>query len=268
MPPVVIIVALVGVVYLLVRGGIPLSPGGIAVASDLNANQRYAASTLPGIMFTAQQPDQSLGAAASGAKAGLGALQNYNQQQQDQGGGSTALGAAIPVIGAVVGIGFSLLAQHSARVKGATAENTGIDAIVPAIDADVREINAAYKAGSINANMAVTFLFQTRDQYWKYMAQFAGMAGVATRPCPPVQVGGPLTILAGFTSGTSGCVTGQPTCDKLCTAGCCVGCSAINGGIANQIWALQAGYHGPVGMCKVFGSKFGAHDRAAYQLTW
>jgi len=250
---VLIILAVVGFGYLLLQRGGFGSPGAATVASDLNANTRYANLVLPGMVQSGQ--------AASGQVQLAGIESNVAQQVAQAGSG-------IPIIGPLLALGASLFGQHSARVQGATAENTGIDAIVPAIDADVREINAAYRAGQINATMAVSYLAQVRDQYWQYMSQFQGKPGVASRPCPSGQVGGPLTILAGFTSGTSGCVTGQPTCDRTCTAGCCVGCSAINGGIANQIWAIQTGYHGPVGMCKVFGSKFGAHDRAAYQLTW
>jgi len=256
MPPVLIIVLVVGAVYLLTRSGGSLfggGPGAAMVASDLNANTRYANLVLPGMIQSGQATSgqvQVAGLEASGAQMLAQAT------------------AGIPIVGQITALGAALLGQHSARVKGATAENTGIDAIVPAIDADVREINAAWNQGQLSATMAVTYLSQVRDQYWQYMSQFQSQPGVAARPCPSGQVGGPLTILAGYTSGTSGCVTGQPACDKTCTAGCCVGCSAINGGIANQIWAIQTGYRGPVGMCKVFGSKFGAHDRAAYQLSW
>ncbi len=265
---VIIVIAVVGFAYLLLQRQ-QQGPGAGMVAADLNRNSQ----------IVAQQPVYAgpVGGSYGGLESGflqsaIGTTQQSilksSADSSDSGQastGATVIASSLGIIGSVVG---GLLAAHSARVAGATAENSGIDNIVPAIDADVKEINAAYRAGQITPTMAVTYLMQVRDQYWSYMGQFQGKPGVATRACPPGQVGGPLTILAGYTTGTSGCVTGQPTCDKTCTAGCCVGCSAINGGIANQVWAIQTGYRGPVGMCKVFGSKFGAHDRAAYQLRW
>jgi hypothetical protein len=255
---VIAILALVGVAYLVLQRQ-QQGPGATAVSTDLNRNRQILGSqpiySSPGyggleaglITQTTGQISQSLEQTAQtgeGFGAGLGAA-------------AGPIGAAIGIIGSVVG---GLLAAHTARVAGATAENSGINNIVPAFDADLREINAAYRAGQISSTMAVTYLSQVHDQYWQYMGQFAGKPGVGMRPCPSGQVGGPM--------GKGGCTSGQPLCDKGCTAGCCVGCSAINGSIANCIWAVQTKYHGPVAVCEVFGSKFGAIDRAGYQLSW
>jgi hypothetical protein len=243
---VLIILGVVGLAWLALQRQGTIGPSSIQVAGGLNANARNAQLQLQGINQIEAQPDTTGALEQTGLRAAAGAVN------------------VIPVVGqavsAILAIGASLLGQHTARVKGATAENSGINAIVPAFDADLKEINAAWLAGSLNPTMAATYLQQVHDQYWAYMQQFVGRPGVATRTCPPGQVGGPM--------GHGGCTSGQPICDKGCTAGCCVGCSAINGTIANCLWAIQTGYHGPVAVCAVFGSKFGANDRAGYQLSW
>lgn len=267
---IVIILAVVGIGYLLLKQqtGTALStstgaPTQAAVSATVASNASQAGLQLQGINMTEAQPGSSsleAPAIASGANyAGQAILQSSAGSSDSDNASAAAQGVAagLGIIGSIAG---SLLAAHTARVKGATAENSGINAIVPAFDADVREINAAWLGKSINAAMAVTYLQTVHDQYWAYMQQFVGRPGVATKACPAGQVGGPM--------GKGGCTSGQPVCDKTCTAGCCVGCSAINGSLANCIWAIQTGYHGPVAICAVFGSKFGANDRAGYQLSW
>jgi hypothetical protein len=261
MPTLLIIVA-VGAVYLLLQKQGVLGGSG-SLAAQLNANQRNAQLQLRPIAYQASQPgfdsleQQGIASGISGAQQSILQSSTQSSDSGQASAGAQAGIAALGIIGSVVG---GLLAAHTARVKGATAENSGIDAIVPAFDKDMLEINAAYKSGSISGGMAVTYLSQVHDQYWQYMSSFNGHPGVQMRACPPGQVGGPM--------GKGGCTSGQPICDKGCTAGCCVGCSAINGSIANAIWAVQVGYHGQVAVCAIFAGKFGSHDRAGYTLSW
>jgi len=274
MNPILVIGAIGLIYYLLQRNGTlgPLSgspfdaPGNASAAQVAAAiqNNQIRAQQQTAMILGAQPsgPNMSFQLESAAITTGVTAAAGMEASALVAAGtvSSSVAGAATAGIGLLVGFGLMEWAAHTARVKGATAENTGIDQIIPAFDADLKEINAAYKAKQISASTAISYLSATRDNYWKYMAQFAGKPGVATRACPGGQVGGPV--------GHGGCMSGQPICDKGCTAGCCVGCSSINGAIANQIWAVQTGYHGPVSVCEVFGGKFGSHDRAGYQLYW
>src|SRR6202521_2554297 len=166
MDPIIIIVV-VGAVYLLLqKQGVlaGLGGGSGSLAAQLNANQRMANLQLQPINQQYAAPDTGLAFASVGVGAGAQVGESFAQGAAQAGSAvGSAASTAIPIVGTILGIGLSLLGQHTARVKGATAENSGIDAIVPAFDADIKEINAAYINGSISGSMAVSYLSQVHD---------------------------------------------------------------------------------------------------------
>jgi hypothetical protein len=130
--------------------------------------------------------------------AGVSAATNVAQTLND-----TVAGAqAIPIVGAAIGaVANILLAQHTARLKGATNENQAADQIIPAFDADLEEIVAAYNAGTLNGKpftgqMAAAAFAQVDQQVYAYLKKQVGAAGTAW--------------------------DGTGVCSKSCTVGCCL----------------------------------------------
>jgi len=196
----------------------------------------------------------SLAAQATGT-----GLQAAGQFAANAGGAvASVAGAAIPIIGSLVAPIFSLLAAHSARVKGATNENTALNEIIPAVTADVKGINQAYNAGQISASQAIAALQQVYGNYWSYMSQYSGKPGVA----------GGASNCAPCNSSNSG-----TACNKACTAGCCHGCNYTKCNIEASIAAIQKGgtvtvnYPGEGDLVNTSG-KFGGGVFNSYSLTW
>lgn len=201
--------------------------------------------------------NQGLAMAALGTSAGLQVGQGVAQSAAQAGSAvGSAVSQAIPFIGSLVAPIFSLLAAHSARVKGATDENSGLNNIIPAITADIQGINAAYNAGQINDSQAIAALQTVYQNYWNYMTQFRGKPGVAggASNCQPSNASN---------SGTK--------CDKTCTAGCCHGCNYTKSNVEACIRAIQNG-GGTVTLQgegnQTGTSKFGGGIFASYSLTW
>lgn len=166
--------------------------------------------------------------------------------------------AGIQLGAAVLKLGMGLLAAHDLRYKDALNENAAVVQAVGVFDNDLQAIFAALNAGQVTEQEAIQYLQQTSQQYWKYVGQYAGKPGVASRPCGPLQ-GGPV--------GHGACAKG-PLCDKTCTAGCCVGCNDIEAAIANAIATIQAG-GGTFGVCEVFpNDKYKNSGRPGYQITY
>ena len=164
------------------------------------------------------------------------------------------IGVGIAVIGAVIG---GLWAAHAARAKGAKNENAAMNSAVQAFDASIKAIfNAANSddpSKYIDANTAIQALQQTLQSYWAAMAQYQTAPGTSDES-------------HGGTNCASVRAKSTP-CDKKCTASCCVGCVDLEPSIMDAIAVFQQG-GGTVNVRKVFGSKYGGAERAAYTLTY
>jgi hypothetical protein len=144
----------------------------------------------------------------SGISAATGIAQTLNE--------SVAAAGAIPVVGAAVSaVASILLAQHTARLKGATNENQALDQAIPAFDADLAEIAAAYNAGTATRAQTISGFQQVDAQVYAYLK---------------AQVGAPGTAWDG---------TGK--CTKSCTAGCCVYYNDLHSAIAGPDLKVQGG---------------------------
>jgi hypothetical protein len=173
-----------------------------------------------------------------------------------QAGAITAAGAATAGIGAAVAIAGQLLAQHQARLKGATNENNAALAIVPAFDDFVQRLVAAYKGAQISAQQTAAAL-QAFDQ--SIFQQLRGLVG------PPGTAWSDSAGLAG-------------KCDKTCTVGCCLYYSDLGPPLSLMRYVLgdrsgQWGASDPrlsgrtVTVPKVYPGKYSSYSRASYTIT-
>jgi len=134
------------------------------------------------------------------AGPGLGVAEKAVQDALQNAGNSLA--SAVPIVGAVISaVGGILIAQHTARLKGATNENQAADQTIPAFDADLAEIANAYNSGTLNGKpftpvMAIAALQKVDVQIKTYLKSKVGAPGTAWKD------GG--------------------ICDKSCTVGCCL----------------------------------------------
>ncbi len=205
--------------------------------------------------------------AATGVGAGLQVGESVAQGAAQAGSAvGSAISTAIPIVGSLVAPIFSLLAAHSARVQGATDENSGLNNIIPAVTADIQGINTAYNSGQITPAQAVAALQQVYGNYWNYMAQFQSKPGVAggASLCAPVSIKSKADLTSTNTAYTP--------CNKACTAGCCHGCNYTLPNITKCIWAIQNG-GGTVtmmgeGSLQNTSGKFGGGVFNSYSLTW
>jgi hypothetical protein len=135
-------------------------------------------------------------ALGSGISVATGVAQTLNE--------SVAAAGAIPIVGAAVSaVAQVLLAQHTARLKGAIAENQLIPTTVEAFDADMAEAAAAYNAGTATKAQVIAALQAIDAQVHAYMKSNATGPGRAWNDSPPM-------------------TNGQTPCNKTCTAECCV----------------------------------------------
>jgi hypothetical protein len=160
----------------------------------------------------------------------------------------------------ILAVGLSQLSQHTARVADATNENEAANQIVPAFDADLAAIVAAYNSGRYAASACAQAL-QTVDAQTKAYLQ--------------KQVGKPGTAWSGVPSDNcSGNAIGAVKCDKTCTVGCCIYSEDLHVGINCALNGLKTANAGPVGtkggagIPEVYGSSYGLNSRAAYTITF
>jgi hypothetical protein len=99
----------------------------------------------------------------------------------------------------VLQAGLSLLAQHTARLQAAENENAALDALIPAWDADLKAIVAAYNSGT-PASECIQAATEVDNNAYNYLRQQVGKSGTSW-------IGQPNPL---------------PKCNKQCTAGCCV----------------------------------------------
>jgi hypothetical protein len=188
---------------------------------------------------------------------------------------SQAFSQAVPIVGAVVGaVANILLAQHTARLKGAIAENQLIPTSVQAFDADIQELVSAYNSGAIGVNAngtsstAATALMQMDSSLYSFMKGNATGPGRAWKD-------------ASMAGGSPISTTSAPSCNSACTAECCVFWNDMNNIMADIYAYLTTGTPmGTVLSTMVQGGikftipevvqpppKYGTFQRASYSIT-
>lgn len=227
-----------------------------------------------------QGPDLSFGQnqpfTPAGAERAYDPTAGYVQQA------AQALNAAIPGAGTVLSdIAAPFLAAHTARLKGAIAENQLIPTTVQAFDADLQAIAAAWNAGTITRQQALDYISAMNSNIYSYMKGNATGPGRAWMD----QTG---KGLASTQPGASWPNLPLP-CGKSCTAECCVYYSAlnpvlgmfyqwINGGVPgiNRNWGFYSAISGtsltmnvlevypPTGQ---YAQAYGNFSRPQYQIT-
>ena len=134
------------------------------------------------------------------------------------------IGAGVGAGVAAIKVGIAELTQHSARLAGAKAENTAIPPAVAAFDADMQAISTAYNAGEINAQTAIQALTALDNNLYQNLSALVGKPGTAW--------GAPHRSM---TDGAGA------TCNKSCTAACCLYSNNIHPPIVVAIQALNGG---------------------------
>jgi len=110
----------------------------------------------------------------------------------------------------ILNIAISQLAQHTARLHNAKDENSALDALVPAFDADLKEIIQAYETGEYSGPDCIAALLAVDQQSAAYLRSLVGKPGTAWNA--------PLTAQIG----TGNRPSYSADCNKSCTVSCCV----------------------------------------------
>jgi hypothetical protein len=196
--------------------GSPLSPAN--TQAEVNTSVQAAQITQ-----TAIGSATSIGSKLASSAASLGEI-------------SSTFATAIPIVGAAVGaVANILLAQHTARLKGAIAENQLIPASVQAFDADISELVAAYNGGTVPVSLSngsspacATAIQQMDTSLYSYMKSNATGPGRAWTDVPGANP--PIST------------NNVPACNKACTAECCVFWNDLNNIMAemNRFFTGQA----------------------------
>lgn len=118
--------------------------------------------------------------------------------------------AALPVLTkGLSAIAGALLAQHTKRLQDAASENQALDNLIPAFDADLQAVAQAFNSGT-DPQSCISALIAIDTNAYNYLRAQVGKAGTAW--------GGPSTTSLGTAINPSY----SATCNKACTAGCCV----------------------------------------------
>jgi hypothetical protein len=185
---------------------------------------------------------------------------------------TAAVGAGI----SVAKLAITALAAHTARLKDAQQENEAMAALIPAWDADIQAIVAAYNSGDYTASACIAAAQAVDTQSFNYLRGLVGKAGTAW--------GGPTTSSIGYGNRP----IYSATCNKSCTAACCVYLNDLRPGIygrgglgsAYQPWQTSSGsvtglielLQSGSGVLKIItiaapASKYGDFSRTGYTLT-
>jgi hypothetical protein len=171
---------------------------------------------------------------------------------------SSFLSGGAPGVSQGIGLATSVilgqLAQHTARVADATSENQAVDQIVPAFDADIHAIVAAYNSGEASAAVCIQAAQEVDANIQAYLKKQVGKPGTAwTQPSNLNDV----------------------PCNKTCTVGCCVyygdirpgiyGATEFANGTVGLIPVIQKG-GGTVYIPEVYPGSYSAYTRASYTL--
>jgi hypothetical protein len=226
-------------IYLLSRGsGVPVIP--LNTAPPVIGSYPEYQPLRPS--FNSQPSAASTEGAITGAAA-QGALQAAGQ---------------IPVVGAAIqAIGAQLLAQHQARLKGATNENNAALTIVPAFDDFVSRLVAAYKSGQLSASQTAGYLQSFDQSMYQQLRSLVGPPGTAWSDA----------------NGMAG------KCDKTCTVSCCLYYSDLGPPLSLMRCILgdQSGQWGAsdprinlnartVQVPRVYPGKYSNYSRAGYTV--
>lgn len=186
--------------------------------------------------------------------------------------GTTAAGALTAGIGAGVAILVAVLAglwaAHEKRVADAKAENQAINSAVQTFDAGMKAIFAAANSSdptqNVPGSVAAQQVQQLFQQFFAQMSRYLGVPGTADASGGGTNCGSSQLNPAGPCAGTPG----GHQCDKTCTATCCVGCQDLYPTMLQAVMVLNNPAGGTVQACTVYGSKYGANQRAGYTLTY
>lgn len=186
--------------------------------------------------------------------------------------GTAAAGALTAGIGAgvaiLVGVLAGLWAKHEKRVADAKAENQAINSAVQTFDAGMKAIFAAVNnpdpTQNVPGSVAAQQVQQLFQQFFAQMSRYLGVPGTADASGGGTNCGSSQLNPAGPCMGTPG----GHQCDKNCTATCCVGCQDLYPTMLQAVAVLNNPAGGTVQACTVYGSKYGANQRAGYTLTY
>lgn len=255
-----------------VTAGTGSGPGtqGSTVAAIVSAGGAAAVAAIPLITGTGVAAGAAAGGAAAAGTAGTSTTATAGTA--GAGAGISAATAAITAgVGVAVTIFVILWNKHLARVKQAKDENSAMNLGVDGFDSDLKQVNAAWNAGQLDMNTAISASQQVLAQWWALVT-------------PHIQPGrngcgggnGCATVIA---QGNALIAKGKDSCNdypgSAIGAVCCVGCFALHqaiygnadGSIPGVVKVLQQG-GGVTQIPKVFPSKYGGLTRAAYSLTW
>jgi hypothetical protein len=255
------VIVLAGILYLkekqsensslsALTGGIPATgPGAsaaqIAAESTANADQTQTGVTEGVTTATAVATDAATG--------------NY-------------AGAATAAISGIV----TQLTQHSARLSGATAENKAADTVVPAFDADMQAINAAYNEGEATIAECIQAIEIVDQNCYNSLHALVGKPGTAWISNPPSTAFTEANAAAQIGAYVSG--SGVVPCNDACTVSCCIYFNNLHIAALNavEILAGWGGYSvspgsGSQNVPQVYppdDSAYGTYTRAQYTLDW
>lgn len=257
----------VGVFYLIhqqqmeiaaIRGSNPISGPGAPGYAPVQTGITVA--PLPG------QSGSNLGLAL-GQQAASAGVQGAEQLATAAG---SSLSSAIPFIGAAIAPIFSLLAAHSARVKGAKTENQLLSEIQPAVQADITSIVQARSNRQITDSQAFTALTQVQENYWNAVAGVEHGAGQAGGPQNCLQYNPPQKPVKYDQYALAGTLDywHASACNNSCTASCCVGCSNIMNWLASTHAAIQAGRPTTIYYRGIVGSHYGNPGMNGWTLKY
>lgn len=153
---------------------------------------------------------------------------------------------AVNVLSQGAGVLSSLLAGHEVRVKDATNENAAVGQAVQAYDSAVSALVQSVNTGQDSIATAINWIEQQDSAIESYLESQVGKPGTAWN--------------------------GSGTCNKACTAGCCVYFNAFKPSTLHIVAALQqvsqSGGSATAKIIPVVGNKYGLQSRQGYSVTF
>jgi len=230
-----------------------------------------ATNTMPGAPANSGFALQGFGPATPTAITGQGALMGVSVASsaagvvvsEEQQLGNLAA-TSVPIIGAAIGavtqIVGALLQAHDARLKGATAENKIVGAMIPIQRKNLQTILDGVSSGKITPSQGIAYVQQVEAAFWANLPPSGpGVAGTRSRSgCSSA----PISTWPGLTYGAPG------GCGKGCTVGCCVGCTWIVNSTNKTIGMLQGNLSSPQTITAIPGDKYGMPNFPAVTLTY
>ena len=166
------------------------------------------------------------------------------------------VGAIVPVVGTIIGalIG-GLLSGHFAREQGAKNENQALQGLIPAVAQDITSVFQAANAGQISATDAITALQTIQQNFWTAVQPYQSGPGQAMKSACQQQTDTPGPGI---------------TCNKSCTASCCVGCNVINEWVYKATRIFQSNGQDPTSIPwnPVVGNKYGLQNFTPPSSLW